>query len=331
MFLNIVLFLLGFVLLIFGGDWFVDGASGIARKFKVSEIIIGATIVSIGTTLPEVMVSSQSAIIGHSEIAYGNAIGSVICNTALVSAITMTFNPKPINKKSLYIPLIFFGSSAVIYALVAYITGRFDRWLGIVLLLIFVAYIVYNLLNEIKNSKNQDDTQQTELELESGEPSKKEKPIWFNIGKLILGAAMIAFGARFLVDNGTVIAKELGVPESVIGLTFVALGTSLPELVTAIVALVKGHSDLSLGNIIGANMFNIVLVSGLAITIAPFDVPVEKQILGMNASLIVDIPVMFIVMIIMAIPSLIKGKISRWQGIALLTIYAAFTVFQFLG
>ena len=141
---------------------------------------------------------------------------------------------------------------------------------------------------------------------------------------------MIAFGSRFLVDNGTVIAKEIGVPESVIGLTFVALGTSLPELITAIIALIKGHSDLSLGNIIGANFFNIVLVSGMSMTIAPFKVPSSKIVFGHNASLIIDIPLMLVVMLIMAIPSLIKGKISRWQGITLLCLYAGFCAVQFI-
>lgn len=327
MFVNILLFILGFVLLIFGGDWFVDGSSGIARKLKISEIIIGATVVSIGTTLPEVMVSSQSAALGHGELAYGNAIGSIICNTALVAAITMTFNPKKIEKKSLITPLIFFFSSAAAYALIAYISGEFSRWFGILLLVTFVVYIVINLVTELKKEKTEEPVELNNIEKEQ----VKEKPIWLNIIKLVLGATMIAFGARFLVDNGTEIAKALGVPESVIGLTFIALGTSLPELVTAIVSLIKGHSDLSLGNIIGANLFNIILVGGMSITINPFAVPVEKTLLGYNASLIVDIPLMFIVMIIMTIPSIIKGKISRWQGILLLTLYAGFAAFQFIG
>ena len=147
---------------------------------------------------------------------------------------------------------------------------------------------------------------------------------------LVLGAVLIAFGADFLVDNGTVIAKELGVPDAVIGLTFVAIGTSLPELVTAITSLVKGHSALSLGNIIGANLFNLVLVSGVSILLSPFTLPVGKTVAGINASLIIDIPVMLGVMLILVVPSLIRGKLSRVQGIALLSIYAAFCVLQFV-
>ena len=146
---------------------------------------------------------------------------------------------------------------------------------------------------------------------------------------MIVGAAAIAAGANLLVNNGTIIASMLGVPDSVIGLTMIALGTSLPELVTAITSLAKGHGALSLGNVIGANLFNIVLVSGMAITISPFAVPAEKTIAGMNASLIIDIPVMLGVMALLCIPALIRGKLSRWQGILLLCIYAAFTAFQF--
>ena len=148
-------------------------------------------------------------------------------------------------------------------------------------------------------------------------------------GALVLGAVLIALGANLLVDNGTLIAQALGVPESVIALTFVALGTSLPELVTAITSLAKGHGALSLGNVIGANVFNLVLVSGVSVTLAPFSIPQNSTIAGMNASLVMDIPVMFAVMLLLTVPALIKGKLSRPQGIALLCIYAAFCAVQF--
>ena len=132
------------------------------------------------------------------------------------------------------------------------------------------------------------------------------------------------------MDNGTKIAAALGVPESVIALTFVALGTSLPELVTAITSLVKGHGSLSLGNVIGANLFNLVLVSGLSMTLAPFGIPEGSRIAGMNASLVLDIPVMFFVMLLLTLPALFKGKLYRAQGIVLLLVYAAFCVTQFV-
>ena len=146
---------------------------------------------------------------------------------------------------------------------------------------------------------------------------------------LVLGAVLIAVGANLLVDNGTLIAQALGVPESVIALTFVALGTSLPELVTAITSLVKGHSDLSLGNVVGANVFNLVLVSGMSITLAPFTIPQSATLLGINSSLVLDLPVMLAVMLILTVPALVKGKLNRAQGILLLAIYAAFCAVQF--
>ena len=326
MLLAVVLFILGFVLLIKGGDWFVDGATGIAHRFHVPELLIGATVVSIGTTLPEVMVSATSAVSGHGQIAYGNAIGSVICNTALIAALTIAIKPSPVDKKSFKTPVLFFFLAAAYYLFNAYVLGEFTRLSGAILLLIFVVYIALQVRNAIKHPEEVP----VEPEEEEEEP-KKENPFWKDILLLVVGAALIAVGADLLVDNGTIIATELGVPESVIALTFVALGTSLPELVTAITALAKGHGALSLGNVVGANMFNLVLVSGLSILLQPFNLPVEKTINGMNASLVVDIPVMMFVMLFLTVPALIKGKLSRYQGIILLLVYAAFCTFQFVA
>lgn len=320
MLVPVLLFAVGLVCLIKGGDWFVDGASALARRFHLPELLIGATVVSIGTTLPEVMVSSMSAFSGHGEIAYGNAIGSIICNTALISAITIAVRPGKVDPKTLRFPVGFFFLSAAIYCVAAYVMGEFTRPLGILMLALFVTYMIVN----VKQMKNNPAP-------EPEDDEKEEKPMTLTktIILLVLGAALIAVGAQLLVDNGTLIAQALGVPESVIALTFVALGTSLPELVTAISSLIKGHSDLSLGNIIGANVFNLVLVSGVSVTIAPFAVPETAKIFGQNASLVLEIPVMLAVMLLMTIPPLIKGKLSRAQGILLLAIYAVFCGIQF--
>lgn len=318
---SIVLFVIGFIALIKGGDWFVDGSVGIAKKSHIPELLIGATVVSIGTTLPEVMVSATSAAKGISQIAYGNAIGSIVCNTALIAALTVAIKPAKVNKKALVIPVVSFFIVALLYAGVAEFKGYFSRPLGIVLLAMFVIYMVISVVHALKHP-DEADVEETE----------KLLPIGKSIVFLILGAALIAIGANFLVDNGTIIAKALKVPDSVIGLTIIALGTSLPELVTAITSLVKGHGALSLGNIIGANIFNLVLVSGMAITIKPFEVPAEKVIgNGLNASLVVDIPLMLLVMAILTLPPLFKGKLKRWQGIVLLALYAGFIAFQFIG
>ena len=324
---SVTLIAFGFILLIKGGDWFVDAATSIAKRFKLPELLIGATVVSIGTTLPEVMTSAMGAMSGSSAVAYGNAIGSIICNTSLIAAITIAIKPGKADKKSLVFPVCFFFGTMAFYAFNAYFFGKFDLWMGITLLAGFVVYMIINVLNMKKNP-----VEEIELDSESSEdePSDSKGGLIKDIGVLVVASLVIAVGAYLLVESATAIAHQLGVPETIISLTIVALGTSLPELVTAITALMKGHGALSLGNIIGANIFNLVLVSGAAISINPFAVPTEATFLGNNASLIFDIPLVFLVMGIMTIPTVLTGKLRRWQGISLLTLYAAYCVLQFV-
>ena len=321
MIITIFLFIVGLVLLIKGGDWFVDGSVAIAKKFRIPDILIGATIVSIGTTLPEVMVSTTSALSGHGEMAYGNALGSIICNAALVAAITIAIRPSKIDSKSFKLPTIIFFVAAAVYVLVAYIFGEFSRVIGLSLLAIFMVYMILSIRNARNSPQNETPQKNSD---------EKSPKLIKSIILLILGATLIALGAKLLVDNGTIIAGALGVPESVIALTFVAIGTSLPELVTAITSLAKGHGALSLGNVIGANILNLVLVSGVASAVSPFPVPNNTQIAGINSSLLIDIPVMLIVMALLTIPALARGKLSRWQGITLITIYVIFCAVQFM-
>ena len=385
--LNIFLFAVGLVMLIKGGDWFVDSASGIARKFHLPELLIGATVVSIGTTLPEVMVSAQGAMAGSGGMAYGNAIGSIICNTSLIAAMTIAIKPGKAERKAMIIPVCFFFVVAAFYSVVAYTLGYFYRWVGIVLLLGFVIYMTLTVISMKKNpSAELEETKETQDSADSAEndegfnfsvksfviealvavvggvfmiykggiialigiammavfavyaalaiikacAKKTINSMVRDIFFLVVGAAVIAGGANLLVDSGTYIATELGVPDTVIALTFVALGTSLPELVTAITSLIKGHGALSLGNIIGANLFNLVLVGGVSTVISPFAVPAEQQIAGVPASLVLDIPVMLGVMLLMTVPALIRQKLSRVQGILLLCVYAAFCTLQFV-
>ncbi|MBO4685243.1 MAG: calcium/sodium antiporter [Lachnospiraceae bacterium] len=333
-----LLFAIGLVLLIKGGDWFVDGASGIAQKFHVPEILIGATVVSIGTTLPEVMVSAGAAFRGNSGIAYGNALGSIICNTALIAALTIAIRPSKAERKPLVLPVVFFFLAAAVYVAVAYVTKDFSRGVGILLLVIFVVYMTLTVRQAVRGSGAKKAAAEASAEdgvgkSEESEEKSEEKPraLWFLLVLLVVGAALIAVGADLLVDNAEIIASRFGVPDSVIALTIVALGTSLPELVTAITSLIKGHSSLSLGNIIGANLFNIVLVSGTAITIRPFGLPCDKSIAGINASLLVDIPVALFVMLVLTIPTLRRERLSRVQGVVLLATYAAFITFQVIS
>ena len=376
MLISVVLFAGGLVLLIKGGDWFVDGATGIAKRFNLPDIVVGATVVSIGTTLPEVMVSTTGALAGSGAMAYGNAIGSIICNTALIAAISITCNPGPVNVKSMKTPVIFFFCSAALYCVASYLLGEFPRWMGFVMLGIFVVYTVLTVRNGLKNpdaaaeEEEEEDAADakglvTELILlavcagviavlsslltgvlmfvafavyallkvrgmRKAAPAGKQ--LWEELLFLAIGAGVIAVGADFLVEHGQVIALKLGVPETVVALLFVALGTSLPELVTTITSLKKGRASLGVGNVIGANVFNLVLVSGVAVSLAPFEVPCENFLLdtGLNMSLVFEIPVMLGVMVLMTIPALLGKKLGRWQGIALLGIYAAFVVCQFV-
>ena len=378
MLVSVLLFAVGLVLLIKGGDWFVDGATGIAKRFNLPDIVVGATVVSIGTTLPEVMVSTTGALAGSGAMAYGNAIGSIICNTALIAAISITCNPGPVNVKSMRTPAIFFFMSAALYCFAAYVLGFFPRWMGIVMLTIFVCYMLLTVRNGLKNPDTAGEEEDEEesagmpwagiiligvvalLVALSGnffeatpvwfagvmavitvgfllfgskffKESNVTRQLWMELILLIAGAGIIAIGADLLVEHGQVIAIGLGVPATVVALLFVALGTSLPELVTTITSLKKGRASLGVGNVIGANVFNLVLVSGVSVTLAPFAVPNENTLLntGLNLSLVLDIPVMLGVMILMILPALMKKKLSRWQGAVLLAIYVAFCICQF--
>ena len=318
MLIPVILFAIGLVLLIKGGDWFVDAASSIAHRFHMPELLIGATVVSIGTTLPEVMVSAQGALDGSGSIAFGNAIGSIICNTALVAAITLVAKPAEVDRKTLILPTAAFFIAAAFYCVNAYAFGGFSRLSGLILLAMFVIYMVITV-RQMKNSSSPDSAA-------GAEDANPEGSLTRDIVMLVVGAIVIAVGARLLVDNAQILAAAIGVPESVIALTLVALGTSLPELVTAITSLMKGCGALSLGNIIGANLFNLVLVSGAAITISPFDLSTASA-----TSLTVDIPLMLAVMLFMTLPALIRQKLSRWQGAVLLCAYAAYCVFLFFA
>lgn len=318
----IVFFVVGLVLLIKGGDWFVDGAAGLARRFRLPDIIVGATVVSIGTTLPEVMVSATGALNGQGAMAYGNAIGSIICNTALIAAISVAVKPGPVNTKTMKMPVIFYFFAAAIYCFAAYVLGEFTRLLGVILLLVFAVYMVITVRQGLKNPEL--------TEPEEEEKEEKPRSLVMELILLVVGAALIATGANLLVNHGTFIAQALGVPETVIALTFVALGTSLPELVTTITSLRKGRASLGIGNVIGANIFNLVLVSGISVTLAPFEVPMGKILFGQNASLVLDMPLMVLVMLLLTVPALCSKKLGRWQGLLLLAVYAAFCAAQFV-
>lgn len=307
----VILFMAGLILICLGGDRLVDAAVAIAKKLGIPQIVVGATIVSLGTTLPEILVSTTAAFDGSAAIAAGNAFGSIICNTALIAGLTQTIRPsEKVEASAIRWRGIFFFAVLIAMNLYGYFACEFNRPSGIILLLLFCVYAYLN----IKRAG------------EEGEDKEEEKPKDISVPKqlliLVVCAALLYVGANLLVDNGIFIAEAIGVPERVIAVTFIALGTSLPELVTSIVSLIKGFGNVGLGNIIGANILNMLLVIGIPAAIA--GIPLE------NSTITVDMPLALLVMAVLLVPILIRKKSSKIQGIALLCIYVVYCVASFI-
>lgn len=304
----ILLFVLGLVLIIKGGDWFVDAAGWIAEVSGIPRFIVGATIVSVATTLPELFVSSIAASKGQAEMAIGNAIGSVTANTALIMALSMVFLPVTLKRKDyLFKSVLLMGTVALLWALCG--DGTLPVARGVIMFVVFALFIWEN----VKAAKKED----------ANEPEEKpEKPtrqtVLKNIVLFVLGAAGIVIGSDLLVDNGTLLAQRLGVPENVVALTAVAIGTSLPELVTAITSIVKKEASLSVGNVIGANLIDTALILPVCSLISGGTLHVSP------ATVRIDMPVCLAVTMIALIPALISQRFRRWQGVVLIAIYVAY-------
>ncbi len=308
---TVLLFVLGLVLICIGGDRLVDAAVAIAGKMKIPQIVVGATIVSLGTTLPEILVSTTAAFGGSAAIAAGNSFGSIICNTALIAGISQSIRPaERVGAASLAWRSIFFFLTVGLMEVYGLLRGAYDRPVGILLLAAFVLYACLN----VRLSSGEDN----EEEADNGEDVSIPKQLLI----LAVCAALLYAGANLLVDNGILIAQTLGVPERVIAVTFIALGTSLPELVTSLMSLIKGYGNVGLGNVIGANILNLLLVIGIPAAVQ--GIPLERQ------TLLVDIPLAIAVMAVLLVPILIRKKSSRVQGITLLGIYLLYCIVSFL-
>ncbi|MBO7086546.1 MAG: calcium/sodium antiporter [Bacilli bacterium] len=337
----IILFIIGLLLIIKGGDWFVDAASWIAEKSGIPKFIIGATIVSIATTLPELIVSIIAAVEGHGllasgdevaalesvDMAIGNAIGSVNANSGLIMAISLIFMPAVIKRKEFWVkPVLLMATIVVLF--LASLKGELTPIGSIFVLLMLVLFFVENTISAKKqmNLPTEDDIEEQQVEEEIIEAKgilKKfatKHEILANIIMFILGAAGIVIGARLLVDKGTQIAVMLKVPTKIIALTMVAIGTSLPELVTTISALVKKQSDLSVGNIFGANLIDMALILPVCSFIFGAGLPVNNNVLYL------DMAFAFGLVAIAVIPTIIRGKFSRIQGFALFATYVVYIV-----
>ena len=306
-----ILFMVGLILICIGGDRLVDAAVAIARKLGIPQIVVGATIVSLGTTLPEVLVSTTAAFDGSAAIAAGNAFGSIICNTALIAGLTQTIRPtKKVEVSSLLWRSGFFFAVLIAMNVYGYVTGAYGRPVGIMLLLLFGLYAYLNIR---RSGSEGEDSQEEEKNQEVSVPRQ--------LLGLVICAGLLYLGANLLVDNGIFIANAIGVPERVIAVTFIALGTSLPELVTSIVSLIKGYGNVGLGNVIGANILNLLLVIGIPAAVE--GIPLERS------TVTVDMPLSLLVMAILLVPILVRKRSSRVQGAALLCIYVAYCILSF--
>ena len=308
MFLCLVILILGFIVLIKGADIFVDGASSVAGNFKVPKILIGLTIVAFGTSAPELAVSIKSIISGNHDIVLGNVIGSNILNILLILGISSIIKPLVVNdntvKKELPMMILMmtiFGTVLSDSVFDKGMVNSFPRTDGIVVLLFFSVFVYYLIKMALRSRKNE------QLEKE------EIMPLWKSLLYTVIGIVMITIGSNLVVDNASNIAKAIGVSEKMIGLTVIALGTSLPELVTSIAAAKKGESDLAIGNIVGSNIFNIGIVIGVPVTIFG-----GIRTINFNA---IDLLVMLISGLLLFVFLLKDRKITRKEGIVFLLIF----------
>ena len=304
----VILFVIGIFFIVKGGDIFVDAATWIAEATGIPKFIIGATVVSFATTLPELLVSAIAATQGKNDMAIGNAVGSVTANVGLIMSISILCIPAVVKRKEVaFKGFLMVGAVAALFAFTQSLS--LSIWQSIIMIVIFAVFMVENIISGKASMSADTDDEKPEI---------NAKTVISNVAKFIIGAVGIVVGADLLVDDGTVIATHLGVSEAIIGVTIIAVGTSLPELVTTITAIVKKQSELSIGNIIGANIIDLTLILPICAFISNGSLPVGKQ------SAYLDIVICMTVIIIAIVPTVIFKKLSRWQGALMLCIYIAY-------
>lgn len=310
--LAVVFFLVGLVLIIKGGDLFVDAASWMALVSGIPKFIIGATVVSVATTLPEIVVSVIAAAERSTEMAVGNAIGSVTANTGLVLGMSLVLMPLAIRRSQIA------AKGALMITAITFLyllsrDGGVSLLDGIPLFLLFTLYIVEN----IYQAKNREST--------ADRPKATRKHLGKNLAFFALGAGMLVLGSRLLVNNGTILAVALGVSDRVIAVTIVAIGTSLPELVTAITAVTKKQGSLSVGNIFGANIIDITIILPLCAMVSHGTLPVNTSTIS------IDLPVCLAVAAIAVLPTLVLKRFTRLQGVLMAAIFIVYVIFTVTG
>ncbi len=303
--IQVLLLVVGFVMLIKGADWFVDGASGIAEKFGVPQLVVGLTIVAMGTSAPEAAVSISAALKGNAAITIGNVVGSNILNIFIILGITSVIVAVAVAKSTIKYEIPYMILITCLLAVLGMTGNAIVLWEGIVLWIAFILYLVYLFRMAMRNKE----------EVSNEEESK---PIWMLMLLTVIGVVLIIVGSNVSVDAATKIAKVLGVSERFIGLTIVALGTSLPELCTSVVAARKGKADIAIGNIVGSNIFNILFVVGTTALITP--VLFESKFI-IDTAIAAGAGVMLLVCVLKS------KKLTRPAGIAMLVAYAAYFVY----
>ena len=310
MLMNIVLLLVGTALVLWGADKFTDGACGVARRWNVSELMIGLTIVAMGTSLPELIVSLLSSIRGSGDMSVGNIVGSNIFNTLVIIGASAMAMKIAVSRVTLYRDVsLSFGVAVVLFLMGR--DGELSRIEGVLLLGVFAIFLYNLFMAERKNKKNQ---------TEAPEQPKDIEPVWKLLLLLVIGVASLVGGGQLLVNNAAELARSWGVSESVIGLTILAGGTSLPELATSVVAARKGSNDLALGNALGSNIFNITMVLGLCNVISPMHIPLISTtdwafLIGSN--------------VVLAVCAFTRMRLCRLEGLVLLLCYAAYLTLLF--
>lgn len=311
MLIQILLILIGFTLLIKGADFLVDGSSAIAKKLHISEIIIGLTIVSIGTSMPELFVSTTSALQGSSDISIGNIIGSNICNLLFILGLSSIIRPVKFQKQTKWIENPMSIILTFIFFIICTTNQYISRFEGIILIGLFILFLIYTIIMAKRN--------QQDVIIQFSTEETQKISIIKNAILVILGIIILKFGGELVVENAKRIAIALNISEKVIGLTIVAIGTSLPELVTSITAAIKNESDIAIGNIVGSNIFNMLLIIGTSAIIKP---------ITYNVTYNSQMAILFIGMIMITIFPFIKPKdtLSRLEGLACVFLYIFYTI-----
>lgn len=313
----VILIVIGFIFLIKGADFLVDGSSNIAKRFHIPEIIIGLTIVSIGTSMPELFVSTTSALEGYTDMAMGNIIGSNVCNLLLILGLSSMIKPVQFQKETRLIEIPMCLILTILFVILCNVgmgISRVDAGILVALFILFIGYTIYMA----KKGQEFDEIKETKKERKKLE----EIPILKNIIYVILGVVLLKFGGDFTVDNAIIVAKHFGLSEKFISLTILAIGTSLPELVTSVTAAIKGNSDIAIGNIIGSNIFNMLLIIGVSAFIHP---------IVYNASYNIDLSILVGSLIVLALFPIIppKNEMSRANGTIYFIAYIGYIILLF--